>query len=376
MAENRSRSMNMDIIRCVALFFVLAVHFCTHCGIYDAGYTGLAALITDTLRTFYVPALALFIMLNGFFQYKRTLSSSYYLGILKLYEMYVISSVLNLLYMRFYVGQPLGLRDMFSSIVNYTGSEYSWYVLLYNGLFLLIPFLNLSYNHIQHRGQKRVLILSLLFLSALPFSFLNAFVSVNAYWWQRIWPLMFYFMGAYMGEYRPRVSAKKSGLVFFAVLLVFSLYNYFFFNAVSPLYGIAAKSFLYTHEGLQNAVLTPLLFLWVMNINMDSWPAALGKLAATVSKYSYGAFLFSSMTDSFVYLWLCRFVPDVGMRYLFFPIALPISYAGAVFLSYLGDKLVNLADKLIRPAAKWLVDLLYRVTAPDAAAAEAAAKRS
>ena len=370
MAENRSRSMNMDIIRCVALFFVLAVHFCTHCGIYDAGYTGLAAFITDTLRTFYVPALALFIMLNGFFQYKRTLSSSYYLGILRLYEMYVISSVLNLLYMRFYVGQPLGLRDMLSSIVNYTGSEYSWYVLLYNGLFLLIPFLNLSYNHIQHRGQKRVLILSLLFLSALPFSFLNAFVSVNAYWWQRIWPLMFYFMGAYFGEYRPKVSAKKSGLVFFAVLLAFSLYNYFFFNASSPLYGIATRSFLFTHEGLQNAVMTPLLFLWIMNINMEKWPAFIGKAAAIVSKYSYGAFLFSSITDSFVYIWLNRFVPEVGMRYFFFPIALPISYVGAVFLAYLGDKLVHLMDKLVRPIAKWLIDTLYRLAAPDAAAAE------
>ena len=68
--------------------------------------------------------------------------------------------------------------------------------------------------------------------------------------------------------------------------------------------------------------------------------------------------------------WLNRFVPDVEMRYFFFPIALPISYAGAVFLAFLADKVVNLADKLIRPAAKWLVDSLYRLTAPDAAAAE------
>lgn len=366
MAENSKRSMNMDIIRCIALFFVLAVHFCTHCGIYDAGYTGFAAFFTDMLRTLYVPALALFIMLNGFFQYRRKLSSSYYLGILRLYEMYVLTSILNLLYTRFYIGQPMSLRDMFSALVNFTASEYSWYVLLYNGLFLLIPFLNLSYNHIENRGHKRILILSLFFVSALPFSFLNAFVSLNAYWWQRIWPLMFYFMGAYFGEYRPKVSAKKSGAVFFAVLLVFSGYNYIFYNINSPLYGIATKSFLYTHEGLQNAVLTPLLFLWVMNIDMERWPSFIGRISATVAKYSYGAFLFSSITDSFVYIWLNRFVPNVGVRYFFFPIALPISYAGAVLLSYLGDKIVNQADKLIRPAAKWLIDSLYRLSAPEA----------
>ena len=364
------RSMNMDIIRCIALFFVLAVHFCTHCNIYNAGYTGFAAFFTDMLRTLYVPALALFIMLNGFFQYKRSLSGSYYLGILRLYEMYVLCSVLNLLYSRFYLGQPMGLRDMVSAIVNYGASEYSWYILLYNGLFLLIPFLNLSYNALEYRGHKRVLILSLFFLSALPFSFLNAFVNLNSYWWQRIWPIMFYFMGAYFGQYRQKVNAKKCGLVFLAVLLVFSAYNYFLYNLSSPLYGIAPGNFRYTHESLQNAVMTPLLFLWVMNIDMSRWPRFIGSLAATVSKYSYGAFLFSSITDSFVYIWLNRFVPDVQLRYFFFPIALPISYAAAVFLSFLADKAVNLMDKLLRPAAGWLVDRLYRLTAPDAVSTE------
>ena len=137
MADTK-RSMNMDIIRCIALFFVLAVHFCTHCGIYDAGYTGFAAFFTDMLRTLYVPALALFLMLNGFFQFRRKLSASYYLGILRLYEMYFVSSLVSLLYTRFYLAQPMGLRDMFSALVNFTASDYAWYVLLYNGLFLLI----------------------------------------------------------------------------------------------------------------------------------------------------------------------------------------------------------------------------------------------
>lgn len=369
-AITQKRDMNMDIIRCIALFFVLAVHFCTHCNIYNAGYTGISAFLADMLRTLYVPALALFLMLNGFFQYKKKLSADYYLGILKLYEMYVLTSVLNLLYNRFYLGMPLGLRDMVSSVVNYGASEYAWYILLYNGLFLLIPFLNLSYNHIEHRGHKRVLILSFFFLSALPFSFLNAFVNLNSYWWQRIWPLMFYFIGAYFGEYRPKVSAKKSGLVFFVVLLVFSGYDYLFYDQSSPLFGLTSNSFRYAHESLQNAVMTPLLFLWVMNIDMSNWPRKIGTLAAIVSKYSYGAFLFSSITDSFVYLWLCRFVPEIGIRYAFFPIALPISYAAAVFLSYLGDKVVSLADKGIRPLVRAFISWLYRLTAPDAAAAE------
>ena len=370
MAENRSRSMNMDIIRCVALFFVLAVHFCTHCGIYDAGYTGLAAFLSDTLRNFYAPALGVFIMLNGFLQYRRRISSGYYLGILRLYEMYLICSLAHILYNICYLGVDMSLRDILSALLNFSAGEYSWYILLYNGLFLLIPFLNLSYNNIEHRGHKRILILSLFFISALPFSFLNAFFSLSAYWWQRIWPLMFYFMGAYFGEYRPRLSAKKAGFIYFAVLMVFSVYNFALYNPNSPFYGISTRSFQYAHESLQIAVMAPLLFLWIINIDMSGCPRGIEKVLSVISRYTYGIFLFSSLTDSFIYLWLNRFIPDVGMRYLFFPIAVPISYASATLLAFLADKLVQLMDKLVRPIAKWLIDTLYRLAAPDAAAAE------
>lgn len=364
------RDINLDAIRCLSLFFVLAVHFLTHCGIYTAGYTGIAAFLSDTLRNFYAPALGVFIMLNGFLQYRRKLSSYYYLGILRLYEMYLLCAVAHILYDIFYLGTDMGMQDILGAILNFRTGEYSWYILLYNGLFLFIPFLNLSYNNLQHRGHKRVLILSLFFISALPASFLNAFFSTTAYWWQRIWPIMFYFMGAYFGEYRPRISAKKAGLIYFAVLMLFSVYNYVLYNPNSPFFGTSTKSFQYAHESLQIAVMAPLLFLWIMNIDMSGCPAAIEKVLSVISRYTYGIFLFSSLTDAFIYLWLCRFIPDVGMRYLAFPVAVPISYASALLLAWLGDKLVNLMDKLIRPLARALINWLYRLTAPDAAAAE------
>lgn len=364
------RDINLDALRCLSLFFVLAVHFLTHCGIYDAGYTGVAAFLSDTLRNFYAPALGIFIMLNGFLQFRRKLSSSYYLGILRLLEMYMVCAAAHILYNILYLGIDMSLKDILSTLLNFTAGEYSWYILLYNGLFLMIPFLNLSYNAIEHRGQKRVLILSLFFISALPFSFLNAFFSLSAYWWQRIWPLMFYFMGAYFGEYRPRLPAKKAGLIYFAVLMLFSVYNFLLYNPNSPLFGISTRSFQYAHESLQIAVMAPLLFLWIMNIDMSGCPAAVEKVLSVISRYTYGIFLFSSLTDAFLYLWLCRLIPDVGMRYLAFPIAVPISYASAVFLAFLADKVVNLIDRPIRPVAKWITSTLYRLTAPDAAAAE------
>lgn len=362
----RVRETNPDLIRCIALFFVLGIHFYTHCNIYNAGYTGVAAFLSEMMRTLVTSALALFLMLSGYFQRGKKLSARYYLGILRLLEMYIICAVLELIYRRLYFGESISAREAAGMIINFTASEYSWYILLYGGLFLLIPFLNLAYSSLTCRGHKRILILSFFLLSALPFSALNVFINLCPYWWQRLWPISFYFIGAYFGEYRPKIGAKKCALWFFGALTACSAFNFLVYSPASPVYGHAVKAFLYSHEGLQNAVITPLLFLWLLNIDMTRAGESFKHVLATVSKYAYGAFLFSSMTDSFVYSKLAQLVPVIGQRYWFFPIALPLSYVAAVLLSALADKLVNVLDRGLRPILSRFFGWAYGKLAPDA----------
>jgi surface polysaccharide O-acyltransferase-like enzyme len=360
------RDVGADLIRLLALSFVLGVHFYTHCDIYNAAYSAPASFAVVILRTALTPALSLFIMLNGYFQRRKTVSASYYLGILKLLELYIICAVVELIYRHFFFGEELSARSFFGAIVNFTASDYSWYILLYLGLFLLIPFLNLMYNSISCRGHKRILIFSLFVLSALPFSALNAFVNLCPYWWQRIWPLMFYFMGAYFGEYHPHVGAKKALVWFFSALLIFSAFNFFVYSDASPVSVNYAQAFLYSHESLQNAVLTPLLFLLITNLDFSNCPQSLSSALATVSKYSYGVFLFSSMTDSFIYQWLCILIADNRLRILLFLPGIIISGSLALLLTWLADKLVNLIDSFIRPLAAHFFSWLYHILAPDA----------
>lgn len=355
----KKREVNPDLIRCIALFYVMGVHFYTHCDIYNAGFTGFTAFFSELLRTSFTPALALFLMLSGYFQRGKRLSARYYLGILRLLEMYLIVAVLEALYRRFYLGDALTLRGFVGSVVNFTASEYSWYILLYGGLFLFIPFLNVLYDALGSRGHKRILILSVTALSCLPFSALNVFVNLCPYWWQRIWPVAFYLMGAYVGEYRPAPGAKKCALWFASALLVFSGFNFLTYSPVSPVALNPVAANLYSHESLQNALLTPLVFLLVMNLRLDGARPWFKRLTAAVSKYSYGAFLFSSVTDSFVYSLLTAMVESVPLRLAFMPVALPISYALAVLASALADRLVNILDRAVRPLAEKAAVCVY-----------------
>lgn len=363
-AAAKTREVTPDLIRCLALAFVLGIHFYTHCGIYSADFSPVAAFFAVMLRTLVTSSVAMFVLLTGYFQRQKKLSARYYLGILRLLEMYFIVAVLEGLYRRFYLGEALTLRAFLGSLVNFTASEYSWYILLYGGLFLFIPFLNVLYAALETRGQKRILILSVTALSCLPFSALNVFVNLVPYWWQRIWPIAFYFIGAYINEYRPAPGAKKSGLWFLGALTVFSLFNFLVYSAASPLTLHPVAANLYSHEGLQNAVLAPLVFLFVMNLDLSRASAGIKNALGAVSKYTYGAFLFSSVTDSFVYGILTRLVPTIEARMLFLPVALPVSFVLAVTLSALADKLVNLIDRVVRPlaekAAVWAYNGLMR----------------
>lgn len=364
--KKRGREINPDLIRFIAFLAVPTGHFYTHCGIYNAGYTGLTEFFVLFVRSFVNTGLALFVMLTGYFQSHKKVSAKYYLGILRLLEMYLLASVLNLIYDRFYLHQAISIREFFSGIVNFTASEYSWYILLYAGLFLMIPFLNLAYNSISCRGHKKILIISMFILSALPSSFLNAYVNLVSFWWQRLWPISFYFLGAYFAEYHPKMRPRKAFLILITALLIFCVYNFLFFDAAGPLVSVPITSFLFAHESLQNAVISPLIFLWITNIDMSHCPGLITRGLAAVSKYTYGAFLFTSITDSFIYGWLNHFVPDIAMRYIFIIPAVLLSFTSSLLIAYLADKLVTLIDRLLRPLMLRLTGWLYRLTAPDA----------
>ena len=78
--------------------------------------------------------------------------------------------------------EPLSLKSFILGTLDFTGANYSWYIEMYIGLFLLVPFLNLAYNKLKNKRQKQVLVLTLVFLTIIPTLF-NIFNFDNPAWW-------------------------------------------------------------------------------------------------------------------------------------------------------------------------------------------------
>lgn len=104
----KQRNINLDIIRCIAVIFVLSVHFYLNLGFYDIPCIGKRMWILCILRTGFITCVPLFLMLTGYLMNKKELSLVYYKGIQKTYCIYVLISIACLIFRTVYKHEVIG----------------------------------------------------------------------------------------------------------------------------------------------------------------------------------------------------------------------------------------------------------------------------
>ena len=225
MADRFQRNFGLDVIRCIALFSVIAVHFFLNAKIYDLTISCGSAVLFVYMRSALMISIPLFLMSSGYLLADKKLCGSYYLRIIRILFFYVAISCLFAIYRIVLAKEDLHPLDAFWGLFSFKTLSYSWYIEMYCGLFLLVPFLNILYRGLETKKQKQWLVLTFLFLTAAP-SMVNIYrftdwhwwlapVSNHTYqplipqWWTGIYPLTYYFIGCYLREYplslRPRM---------------------------------------------------------------------------------------------------------------------------------------------------------------------------
>lgn len=80
----QKRNINLDVIRCVALIYILCVHFFLNANFYySSPIMGTGMQIGVILRNCFAACVPLFIMLSGYLMNRKTLSWKYYGGLSK-----------------------------------------------------------------------------------------------------------------------------------------------------------------------------------------------------------------------------------------------------------------------------------------------------
>lgn len=267
------RNINLDLIRCVAVLFVVSVHFCLNSGFYEIPCQGMRMLAMCILRTCFMACVPLFLMLTGYLMNCKKLSLEYYRGIRGTYFTYVLVSICCLVFRIAYAHEYMGIAQIVQSIFDFSANSYSWYIEMYIGLFLMIPFLNILWNNINEK--KIWLILSLLCVTIIP-SLFNCWIiqastgndvvycAIFPDYWEVLYPITYYFIGAYLSYKPPTVHVVKESFLLIGTMILFGLFTYY--RSYGEYYEwVSYNGF----QGYQPAVIAVMLFRILLAINMD-----------------------------------------------------------------------------------------------------------
>lgn len=358
------RNPAMDVVRCVALFSVNSVHFFLHTGFYDAYMVGSILYLFMLVRTASLVCVPLFLLLSGYLMKNKVASHQYYRKLIKIVSLYMMASGCCYLYSN---GLSGTLLSFLLETFDYTAAPYSWYMEMYFGLFLLIPYLNTLYKGLPTKKSRSGLILTLLIMTAFT-EIINCFHISTEYvwtatnnsaviqtflpdWWQGIYPLTYYFLGAYLKDYPIKLSTRNNLLFFLLAVFINGTLNYFACYG-----GVFVHGPWQSWGSILNVTQSVLLFKLLAGIEFKCLAGKPIRILSRISELSLGAFLVSWIFDDLIYTVLTRFQPVTVYQLPWYPVTTFAVFLASLYLAWILDKLYHFLTRTITS--------LYRIKHP------------
>lgn len=352
-----------DLVRIVAMFSVLCLHFFLYSGYYAQPPCGMTSVIHTFFRNFFYLCVPSFIMLTGALLRKSTFCGKHYI---KLIPVILNSLVIGGIVIAYKVNV---LKEVFPVIVwaetmwSFKQPNYGWYINMYISLFLLIPFINAAYASLKSQKQKLIAVIIVVFTTTFASAVIkipldNEFVQhINLVpnYFKDMWPLAYYVVGMYIDEFRPKINKLICSLVLAVLLLGQAALNYHtmtenFYTGIN-----------FENNDTVTLISALFLFLLLYDIKINNIP--IRRIAAVVSSASISFYLLSWIGDNYFYnKHLPEFTGFDSYPRLFFKIV-PLH----ILLCLIASLIVSFAVKLIsRLITKPLYGLCSKRTAlPD-----------
>lgn len=324
----KERNINIDIIKTLAVLAVPAVHYFLYNGFLNSDITDSNMLLQVVIRQALLFCVPLFIITTGFLMSRKTLSRQYYRGLVYVLFVYVVTSIIYQLFNRFVMGVDVSILQIFKNIITFHGSQYCWYVAMYIGLFLLIPFLNIIWAGLKNQKQKIALCLTLLLISFLP----TVLKSTEFGFWDHLYPITYYFIGAYLREFNFKMLKRQK---IFLILVTLALIVALTLSSAARNDGMHTALFDTWDHPLIFAYAT-LIFSLLLDLNTKRIPNSLSRIFVRISSLTLGIYLISAIFDKLFYNKL--FAINDGSAplqfYFIVPVVMVLSVVVAMAIDY------------------------------------------
>lgn len=208
----------IDIVKILAVFLVVCIHFFLYNGFYYVPLTNSSAYGPIAFRWIAYTCVPLFMISTGYLMKNKTFSAKFYKGLIRIIVIYIIISIICFKFKEHHYHQEFKWWDILKGYLNYDGAQYGWYINYYISIFLIIPFLNLAINGCKTKGQKFFLMMAVVLTTIVARSFFLGFhreTQIRALPDQLngAWPVAYYFIGAFIRDCPPKKNLRNKLII-------------------------------------------------------------------------------------------------------------------------------------------------------------------
>ena len=307
-----NRESGLDLLRVVALLFIVKFHSYLNNGYYYEAQMGIPMLLAGSFRWLSTCCVGLFLMLTGYLKSDRTGIKDCYRALVPVLLGYPIAAAISIPVRHFVFGDRQSLAIWLKRLFGFSAVYYGWYVGMYLGLTMLSPFLDLLLRQLREEKQLLGFTAVSLFLTALPGA---TPLPVAPDFWRRMYPLTYYVLGAVIRRLQPKVRSWPAALA--AILLAVAL---------------GAATLLSTDRKLGDAFTQEFADLWITAITVCTFltlyrlrlPSGWQKVFRFAAGGCYGGYLLSHLLDAWCYRCFPQWQTPAQYPKLFFTVSVPI----------------------------------------------------
>ena len=291
--REEKRIYGLDVVRFFAVISVPSIHFMGLTGFYNTPLEGWEMFFAVCIRWLFICCVPLFLTLTGYFKHNKGINFEHYKSIFTVLATHIAITGLRL-YVDFKYHDIEMTREYILDKLVYF--EYGWYVKLYIGIMLLIPFFNLIWSSLKERVHKELLILTLILLCSMgPLTF-----NVVPSSWVIIYVFIYYFMGAYLCEYEIYIN-KWLNLFLILIMTGLTAAGNFFHPTSEGLFNwdFAAYGSNSGYSSLPAVIITFLII--TLLIDADTGFKPMRGFFCSFSVVSLEMYMLSQMFDGIIY---------------------------------------------------------------------------
>ena len=254
---------------------------------------------------------------------------------------YLIAAVISIPIRHFAFGDVQNLSTWLTRLFSFSAVFYGWYVEMYIGLVLLIPFINMVIDHL--RDTKALLCFGLvtLVITALPGA---TRWTVLPDYWRSIYPITYFILGAIVRRIQPKINPWLGIVIALMVSAILGA------ATVLSTDGKLSEALTWEFPDLWITIIVVCLFVALYRVKI---PSAISRSFAFGASGCYGGYLLSHLFDAWCYKLIPSWRSPDHYALIFFCITVPI-FIVSILLGVLIERITRPTNLLRKEKSKCL----------------------